>query len=154
MEETIMPKPMTREEFQTYLNFFNTKEFAKAMEYFSDENVLMYMTDWTAEPQEYSNLYGKKGFYDNYVALSENFDEKLRLGVYMSTEDTIFIELYTSFTAKKDVTFRAGALKKGETFYCNQYIDYDLDENGKFKRIRIAQFDAQDYPDEKYYDVV
>ena len=149
-----MAKPMTREEFQAYLNHFNTQDFDGVLSYFSDENVLMYMTDWKQAPHEYAELHGKQAFLDNYLALSGNFEERLRMGVYMSTEDTIFVELYTSFTAKKDVSgFRAGLMKEGETFYCNQYIDYDLDENGKFKRIRIAQFDSQDKPDERYYDV-
>ena len=147
-----MPKPMTRDEFQVYLNHFNTQDFDGVLSYFSDSNVLMYMTDWKAWPQEYASLHGKQEFKDNYIALSGNFEERLRMGVFMSTEDTIFVELYTSFTAKKDVEgFRAGVMKEGEVFCCNQYIDYDLDENGKFKRIRIAQFDAQDEPDERYY---
>jgi len=148
-----MPKPMTREEFQVYLDCFNRKDFDGILSYFSDKCVLHYMTEWGPGKPVYDSLNGKQGFRDSYGWVYENFEEKLRLGAYMSTEDSIFIELYTSFTAKKDVTFRAGTLKKGETFYCNQYVDYDLDENGKYIRIRIAQFDSQDYPDGRFYEV-
>ncbi|MCL2110782.1 MAG: nuclear transport factor 2 family protein [Clostridiales bacterium] len=149
-----MAKPMTREAFQRYLDYFNRQDFDGILSHFADDCVLHYMTDWTREPQEYATLTGKDAFKANYTNMYENFHERLRLGVYMSTEDTIFVELFTSFTARKDVTFRAGTLKEGETFYCNQYIDYDVDAEGKFTRIRIAQFDSQDYPDERYYDIV
>ena len=148
-----MPKPMTREEFQVYLDYFNTQDFDGILSYFADGCVLKYHTDWGPGKPVYENLEGKQGFRENYINIYENFEERLRLGVYMSTEDTIFIELYTSFTAKKDVSMRFGSLEKGQTFYCNQYIDYDLDENGKFINIRIAQFDSQDYPDERFFGV-
>ena len=149
-----MARPMTREEFQEYLDCFNTMDYDGIVSYFGEDCELRYMTDWTNEKQEYASLKGKQAFKDNYINLHSIFDEKLRLGVFMSTEDTLFVELFTSFTAKNDFdSFRAGPMKKGETFYCNQYIDYDLDENGKFILIRIAQFDSMDQPEGRFYEV-
>jgi hypothetical protein len=62
----------------------------------------------------------------------------------MATEEVLFVELYTEFRARKEVDAFGGAMKQGDIFYCNQYIDYDLHPDGKFKRIRIAQFDTID----------
>ena len=134
----------SREDFQAYLDCFNEKRYDDIVSYFGDDCVLYYMTNWTTAPQEQKALSGKPAFKANYINLHETFDEGLKLGVFMATEDQLFVELYTTFRAKKDADFTAGFMKEGDIFYCNQYINYDLHPDGKFKRIRIGQFNTID----------
>ena len=139
-----MQKAMERNEFQRYLDFFNTKSYDDVVSYFADDCEVHYHCDWTTLPQVKKVVKGKEAFINNYKNMHSNFFETLNLGVFMSTPDTLFVELYTLFEAKKEVEHRGGHFHKGEKLYVNQYIDYDLDENGKFIRIRIAQFNTLD----------
>jgi len=129
----------SREDFQAYLDCFNEKRYDDIVSYFGEDCVLYYMDAWTTEPQEEMCCEGKQAFIENYKNIHKIFDEGLRLGVFMASEEALFVELYTEFRAKEDIPYLNGELKKGEIFYINQYIDYDLHPDGKFARIRIAQ---------------
>ena len=51
------------------------------------------------------------------------------------------MELYTEFHAIKDhPTFSMRPLKKGDAVIMTNWVVYNLDEQGKIKRIRIAHF--------------
>ncbi|MDR0875344.1 MAG: hypothetical protein LBN12_03945 [Clostridiales Family XIII bacterium] len=134
----------SREDFQGYLDCFNEKRYDDIVSYFGEDCILYYFTDWKLHPEPIKSLSGKSAFKANYISLHDTFDEDLKLGVFMSTEENLFVELYTTFRAKKDADFTAGFMKKGDLFYCNQYIDYDLHPDGKFKQIRIGQFNTID----------
>ena len=139
-----MPKPMTRNEFLQYLDYFNSKSYENIVSYFADDCEFIYATEWTLEPQVKKSFKGKDAFIEHYKEVHETFNETIKLGAFMSTEDTIIAEVFTLFEAEKEGDIRAGHFMPGEKFYMNQYIDYSLDENGKFTLVRIAQFQTLD----------
>ena len=67
-----------------------------------------------------------------------NVKEVLNLGVFISRGRHICVELITEFEALGDYSGASSTQwKKGNVRIMNQCVLYDLDEKGKFKRIRI-----------------
>jgi hypothetical protein len=130
----------TREQFLRYIDYFNRKDFDSVAGYFSPDVTVEYPDNFmgaqTAAPR---TLHGPKEFIKNYQALTEKTREVLNLGVFLSRGNHFCVELITEFTPLK--TPAAGAAgdqsKEAETRILNQCVIYDLDEKGKFKRIRI-----------------
>ena len=131
---------MTREEFQKYLDCFNTKDYEGATDYFADDMELQFFTRFTNEPQTVRTVYGKEGFKEHYTKLHAKVNEILDLKVYLENDKDIFVSIYTEFHALEDVIFTAGPMKKGDVFICTNFITYKLDENDKFKLIRVAHW--------------
>jgi len=132
---------MTRNDILVYLDHFNNKRFDAVVGYFADDVTVAYFLDWTTEPQVQQVLRGRDEFFANYSRLNENFNELLRLGVFIPREDALFVELYTSFTARHDTDetmARFGTMKEGDTLYCNHFICYGLNEAQQFASIRIG----------------
>jgi len=130
---------MTREQFLKYIDYFNRKDFESVANYFSPDVTVEYPDNFMG-PQTPGatgrTLHGPKEFIKNYQALTERTREVLNLGVFLSQGSHFCVELITEFHPLK--TPAAGAQsKQGETSILNQCVIYDLDEKGKFKRIRI-----------------
>jgi len=147
---------LTRHDLEVYLDHFNNKRFGDVIGYFADDVELRYFRNWTTEPQDPQKiLYGREAFKANYENLSEHCEEKLRLGVFLAREGALFVELYTTFTAYHDTdVLLSGFLKKGETIYVNQYINYILNEKDQFKIIKIAQCQTLDAKDATVWNPV
>jgi hypothetical protein len=86
-----------------------------------------------------STLHGPKEFIAKYEALAANVREVLNVGAFLSEGNQFVVELVTEFHIEKDSpkTIGGGNWKKGDVIVMNQMVLYDLDEDGKFKRIRI-----------------
>ena len=137
---------MTREQFLVYMNHFNNKEYDDLTKYFTDDVTVEYFDNFTLEKRPPLVLHGKDAFVANYKGLHSTIREFLDLGFCMTDGEHLIVELYTEFHALVDTNFTAGELKKGEAFCCTNWVCYDLDENDKFKRIRIAHFIVHDEP--------
>jgi hypothetical protein len=141
-------KKMTREAFLEYVKCFNTKNYDKIRDYFTDDVKVEYFSDFKKDALTVKTLVGKDAFVANYEALASNFEETLNLGIFLSDEKNAVAEMYTKFIARKDTpAHRAGPMKEGEVFYINQFCVYDMDEAGKFKHIRISHFKVLDPKD-------
>jgi hypothetical protein len=133
-------RAMTREQFLKYIDYFNRKDFESVASYFNPDVTVEYPDNFMG-PQTTTarTLRGPKEFIKNYQALTAKTREVLNLGVFLSQGNHFCVELITEFTPLK--TPAAGAAgtqsKEGETRILNQCVIYDLDEKGKFKRIRI-----------------
>ncbi len=127
----------TREQFLKYIDYFNRKDFESVASYFNPDVTVEYPDNFMGpQTTPARTLHGPKEFIKNYQALTEKTREVLNLGVFLSQGSHFCVELITEFTALK--TPAAGAQsKEGETRILNQCVLYDLDEKGKFKRIRI-----------------
>lgn len=132
-------RAMTREQFLEYIDYFNQKDFESVASYFSPDVTLEYPDNFTGSPIAGRTLHGPEEFIKNYQALTENIREVINVGLFLSEGSHFCVELVTEFHPLK--TPAAGApgaqFKQGETDIMNQCVIYDLDENGKFKRIRI-----------------
>jgi hypothetical protein len=88
-----------------------------------------------------STLHGPDEFIAQYEAIAANVREVLNVGAFLSEGNQFVVELVTEFHNEKDPhkTIGSGNWKKGDVIVMNQMVLYDLDENGKFKRMRIFQ---------------
>ena len=135
-------RAMTREQFLEYIDYFNQKDFESVASYFSPDVTLEYPDNFMGPQTQGATgrtLHGPEEFIKNYQALTENIREVINVGVFLSEGSHFCVELVTEFHALK--TPQPGAAgaryKEGETDIMNQCVLYDLDEEGKFKRMRI-----------------
>jgi hypothetical protein len=67
------------------------------------------------------------------------------VGAFLLEGDLAFVELCTEFHFLSDVANYFGqSIKKGESVIMTNWVLYNLDEQGKMKRIRVAYFRMHD----------
>jgi hypothetical protein len=130
---------MNRQQFLEYASYFNTKQWDKVTSYFRPDVTLEYPDNFTGTPIAGRTLHGPKEFIANYEALTANVREVLNIGAFFPGNKQFCVELVTEFHLLGDTKPGAPGLpgKKGDVRVMNQNVIYDLDEKGKFKRIRI-----------------
>lgn len=131
---------MTREEFQTYLNYFNTQDYDKLTTYFAEDLEVQYNDNYDITGQYELTLHGIDGFLGFYKQMHQDVLELLELGFCLYDGKNLVVELYTEFLAKNDTVLVVDPLKRGDVVCCTNWACYDFDEQGKFKKIRISHF--------------
>ncbi len=133
---------MNRQQFLEYANHFNNKRWDKVVSYFCPDVTLEYPDNFMS-PQipgvTGKTLHGPQEFIANYEALTANVREVLNIGAFISRGRQFVVELITEFHVFRDPPAGSSTAhwKKGDVYIMNQNVLYDLDEKGKFKRIRI-----------------
>jgi hypothetical protein len=133
---------MNRQQFLEYADHFNNHRWNKVVSYFRPDVTLEYPDNFMG-PQmpgvTGNTLHGPKEFIANYEALTANVREVLNVGAFISRGRQFCVELITEFHVFRTPSAGSAAnrWKKGDTHVLNQIVLYDLDEKGKFKRIRI-----------------
>jgi hypothetical protein len=133
---------MNRKQFLEYADHFNNKRWDKVVSYFCPDVTLEYPDNFMG-PQipgvTGNTLHGPKEFIANYEALTANVREVLNIGAFISRGRQFCVELITEFHVFRTPPESSSAAewKKGDIHILNQIVLYDLDERGKFKRIRI-----------------
>jgi hypothetical protein len=142
---------MNRAQYQVYVDHFNNKRYEPLVSYFAPDITVEYYDDATYKSPPARTLYGRDGFIANYKALHEHTKEVLEVGDFMVHDKLMFVELYTEFLTFRDppTGFR-GDFKKGDVRIMTNWVIYNLDENDKMKRIRIAHFRMHDPKTAKY----
>jgi len=133
---------VNRKQFLEYVDHFNNRRFDRVASYFTPDVTVAYPDNFMGPqiPGRTGNtLHGPQAFIANYEALTSNIREVLNVGTFISRGRHFCVELITEFHVFR--TPPAGGpgaqWKKGDVIVLNQNVLYDLDENGKFKRIRI-----------------
>ncbi len=141
---------MNREEYLEYADHFNNKRYDKVTSYFTPDVTVEYFDNAYGPQFPARTLHGREEFAANYKALHEHTREVLELGDFMAVGDLLFVELYTEFHTFKDAPEGGQGWKKGDTNIMTNWVIYNLDENGKMKRIRIAHFRNHDPETARY----
>jgi hypothetical protein len=129
---------MNRKQFLEYMDHFNNKRWDKVTSYFCPDVTLEYPDNFMGPKTPGNTLHGPQEFIDNYKALTANVREVLNLGVFISRGRHLCVELITEFhVTRTPPEDSPTGWKKGDVSVMNQCVIYDLDEKGKFKRIRI-----------------
>jgi hypothetical protein len=132
---------MDRKGFLEYIDHFNNKRFDKVAGYFNPDVTVEYPDNFSGPAITPRTLHGPREFIENYRALTANVREVLELGAFLSRGNQFFVELYTEFHTFRDFPPESGRQwRKGDITIMTNWVLYDLDEKGKFKRIRIAHF--------------
>jgi hypothetical protein len=133
---------MNRKQFMEYVDHFNNHRWDKVTSYFRPDVTLEYPDNFMGAQIPGATgrtLHGPKEFIANYQAITANIREVLNVGAFLSRGRQFCVELITEFDVFK--TPPAGApgaqWKKGDLVILNQIVLYDLDDKGKFERIRI-----------------
>jgi hypothetical protein len=124
---------MTREEFLEYMDHFNNHRWDKVTSYFGEDFTLEYPDSFGTPGTPAKTLHSPKEFIANYKAIAANVREVLNLGVFQDWVTGFMVEFVTEFHVEKDTAMG----KKGDVIVMNQCVLYDVDQKGKFKRIRI-----------------
>jgi len=141
---------MNREQYLEYVDHFNNKRYDKVTGYFAPDITVEYFDNAYGPQFPARTLHGPEEFAANYKALHEHTREVLELGDFMAEGDLVFVELYTEFHTFKNAPASGQLWKKGDITIMTNWVMYNLDENGKMKRIRIAHFRNSDPKTAKY----
>jgi hypothetical protein len=132
---------MNLQQFLEYTDHFNHKRWDKVTSYFRPDVTLEYPDNFMGPqmPGAGKTLHGPQEFIANYKALTANVREVLNVGAFISRGRQFCVELITEFHVFQEPSSgpMPNGWKKGDTHILNQIVLYDLDEKGKFKRIRI-----------------
>jgi len=128
---------MNREQFLEYMDHFNNHRWDKVVSYFCPDVTLEYPDNFSGEKIPGRTLHGPEEFIANYTAIAANVREVLNLGAFMEEGSQFFVEFVTEFHVFRTPPGGEARWKKGDVSVMNQCVLYDVDEEGKFKRIRI-----------------
>jgi hypothetical protein len=136
---------MTREEFEIYVDHFNNRRYDDVLSYFADDVRVQYFAPFVIGEPEGKVLNGREAFRESYEHLHSTITETMELRHFLCDGKNLYAELWTEFHANEDTEdFSAGVLKKGEDFVATNFVLYWLDEDGKYKDIRIAHHEVHD----------
>lgn len=142
---------MNREQYLEYIDHFNNKRYDSVTSYFAPDITVEYFDNASGQQFPARTLHGAEEFAKNYKSLHAHTREILELGDFMSQGELVFAELYTEFhTFKNSPESSDRPRKKGDISIMTNWVMYNLDENGKMKRIRIAHFRNHDPETAKY----
>ncbi len=132
---------MNRQQFLEYADHFNNHRWDKVVSYFCPDVTVEYPDNFQG-PQipglTGKTLHGPQEFIANYEAIAADVREVLNVGVFLSRGRHFCVELITEFHVFRNPPEGSPRQwKKGDVIILNQNVLYDLDEKGKFKRIRI-----------------
>jgi hypothetical protein len=128
---------MDEQAFRTYIGHFNGAEYEHLVRYFADDVTLSFPDGNTLE--------GRDGIVAFYTPIHKAVREVLEIDYLLIGEDKIAVELYTEFHAKEDFPgFPGRALKAGDVLRFTSFVHYDLDDDDRFRRIRVARYREHD----------
>jgi hypothetical protein len=123
--------------FRTYIGRFNRAEYDELVRYFADDVTLSFPDGTTLE--------GRDAIVAFYRPIHAAVQEVLDIDFLLIGPRNIAVELYTEFHAREDFpTFPTRPLKAGEVLRFTSFVHYDLDEDGRFRRIRVARYREHD----------
>ena len=129
---------MNRQQFLEYIDHFNNHRWDKVTSYFCPDVTLEYPDNFMGPQTPGRTLHGPQEFITNYQAIAANVREVLNLGAFISRGRQFCVEFITEFhVIRTPPEGSPTQWKKGDVSVMNQCVLYDLDEKGKFKRIRI-----------------
>ena len=129
---------MTREEFDVYLNKFNSRDYQGFLAYFADEFEMVHVG---------GSLKSREAVMKFYNFLHAYINERVIVDRFVSDEHTIAIEARVRIQGVKELSPKTVAasdypklkpLAVGETAVIPQFIHYHL-ENGKFVKVVCAE---------------
>jgi SnoaL-like domain len=124
---------MDEAKFRTYIGHFNGANYEELVRYFADDVTLSFHFGLTLE--------GRDGIVAFYRPIHARVKEVLEIDFLLIGEDGIAVELYTEFHAMEDYPeFPNRPLRKGDVLRFTSFVHYDLDEDDRFKRIRVASY--------------
>jgi hypothetical protein len=128
---------MDEQAFRTYIGHFNAARYDELVRYFADDVTLTFPDGNTLE--------GRDGIVAFYTPIHKAVKEVLEIDFLMIDERHIAVELYTEFHAQENFpSFPGRPLKAGDVLRFTSFVHYDLDEDERFRRIRVARYREHD----------
>lgn len=128
---------MDEQRFREYVDAYNRAELATTSEFWADGVDV-------SLPGDRPSPTGKDEFYAHFETLHDRVEEHIEIENVFASADgrQLAVEFHSTFTAKQDVpAFVYGALAEGEQTTNRAFLHYDIDEDDKFTRIKVAQRD-------------
>ena len=129
---------MTREEFDAYLEKFNSRDYDGFLDYFADDFELIHVGGSFKTRESVKKFYA---FLHSYI------EESVIIDRFVSDEHNVVLEVRVRIEGVKELTPEAVAasdwpklkpLTVGQTSVIPQFIHYHL-ENGKFVKVVCAE---------------
>lgn len=123
----------TREKFEEYFNSFNNRQYDVFPKFYADD--IVYVMD----ANNGKVFHGPQAIVDLYRELHQYFDEEVAIENIAITDSMIAVEVPTLLRCKKEFALEGFVpIPEGQTCKMMCFNHYDLNQDGKFKRIRVA----------------
>lgn len=128
---------MDEARFRAYITAFNGQRYDLMGDYFADDVTLSF--------PDGNTLHGTSGIADFYRPIHAELEERLEIDFLLIGERAVAIELYTEFHARRDTEKAPGGpLRQGEVVRFTSFVHYELDDDDRFRHIRVARYRAHD----------
>jgi hypothetical protein len=125
---------MTEAEFRAYIDAFNRDDFDLYSSYYADDVEIC----WRGGE---ITVRGKDAIVRRYRELHKKIRQRIDLQWVLAGREHVAGEGHTTFTALEDVPdFIVRPLKAGDVVRIHTFIHYDLNDAGKFCRIRSLRY--------------
>ena len=123
----------TREEFEGYFNAFNSRQYDVFPKYYAEDVV------YVMDENNGKIFHRPQAIVDLYRVLHQYFDEEVGVENIAITDTMIAVEVPTLLRCKKEFDLEGFVpIPEGQPCKMMCFNHYDLDADGKFKRIRVA----------------
>ena len=123
----------TREKFEEYFNSFNNRQYDIFPKFYADD--IVYVMD----ANNGKIFHGPQAIVDLYRELHQYFDEEVAIENIAITDSMIAVEVPTLLRCKREFNLEGFVpIPEGQTCKMMCFNHYDLNAEGKFKRIRVA----------------
>ena len=122
--------------FGAYVAAFNAGDYDALTRYYADDVTLSFPNGL--------NLEGRDDIVAFYEPMHRAVHESLEISFLVMDERHIAAELETEFRAHADFEeFPRRPLKAGDVVRITSFVHYDLDDDGRFRRIRVGSYREQ-----------
>ena len=119
--------------FRTYIAEFNAGNYDALVRYYADDVTLSFANGMTLE--------GRDGIVAFYRPFHKAVEERLEIGFLVMDARHIAVELGAEFRAREDFeAFPRRPLKAGDVVRITSFVHYDVDDDGRFNRIRVGTY--------------
>jgi hypothetical protein len=123
--------------FREYVAAFNGARYDEMGAFFSDDVTLSF--------PDGNTLHGLDGIKAFYTPIHADVQEVLDIDFLLIGEHALAVELYTEFRPRRDTNaFPGRSLKEGEVLRFTSFVHYDIDDDDRFRRIRVARYRTHD----------
>lgn len=129
---------MTEDEFRAYIDAFNRDDFNVYSSYYADDVEIAWRGGEIV-------VRGADAIVARYRELHKTVRQRIEIQFVLTGDRHVAGEAHTTFTALADTPdFIVRPLKAGESVRIHTFIHYDLNEAGKFRRIRSLRYGVLD----------
>jgi len=127
------PDSATVAALHRYMDAFNRGDYDALIDFYCEDVVLVNAGG--------TKLENRSAIVEFYKQVTSKTQRTIKILQAFASGDRLAAELESEFLALEDYPeFASGSMRKGDRLYINTFVIYELDSQGRYRRIRSAPF--------------